>query len=90
MLFKEVIYIREDGVKFVAMHPSIHRFTRSNRVVKRMIYQGFKQRFNLAMDQRLAVMSNAQSADDFMEAYPLGKKNECQNLQVSEIYLSAN
>ena len=55
-----------------------------------MIYQGLKQKFNLAMDQRLADMSNAQSADDFMEAYPLGKKNECQNLQVSEIYLSAN
>ena len=55
-----------------------------------MIYQGLKQKFNLAMDQRLADMSNAQSADDFMEAYPLGKKNECQNLLVSEIYLSAN
>ena len=42
-----------------------------------MIYQGLKQRFDLAMDQRLADMSNAQSADDFMEAYPL-EKNECQ------------
>ena len=55
-----------------------------------MIYQGLKQRFDLAMDQRLADMSNVQSADDFMEAYPLGKKNECQNVQVSENYLSAN
>ena len=54
-----------------------------------MIYQGLKQRFDLAMDQRLADMSNAQSADDFMEVYPLGKKTECQNLQVSEIYFSA-
>ena len=44
-----------------------------------MIYQGLKQKFNLAMDQRLADMSNAQSADDFMEAYPLEKTSAKKN-----------
>ena len=40
---------------------------RSNRVVKRMVYQGLDQGFGSAMEQCLADMADAQKSDDFKE-----------------------
>ena len=40
---------------------------RSNRVVKRMVYQGLDQGFDSAMEQCLADMADAQKSDDFKE-----------------------
>ena len=40
---------------------------RSNRVVKRMVYQGLDQGFDSAMEQCLADMADAQNTDDFKE-----------------------
>ena len=40
---------------------------RSNRVVKRMVYQGLDQGFDSAMEQCLADMADAQKSDDFTE-----------------------
>ena len=40
---------------------------RSNRVVKRMVYQGLDQGFGSAMEQCLSDMADAQKSDDFKE-----------------------
>ena len=52
---------------------------RSNRVVKRMVYQGLDQGFDLAMEQCLADMADAQKSDDFKEGIAAWKNKRVPN-----------
>ena len=52
---------------------------RSNRVVKRMVYQGLDQGFDSAMEQCLADMADAQNTDDFKEGIAAWKDKRVPN-----------
>ena len=52
---------------------------RSNRVVKRMVYQGLDQGFDSAMEQCLADMADAQKSDDFKEGIAAWKDKRVPN-----------